>query len=374
MILQPNYYDDFKCIADKCKDNCCIGWEIDIDEITFNKYISVKGELGKRLKNEIATENGVHYFKLKEHDRCPFLNKDNLCDIICELGENGLCQICNDHPRYFNNYGNITEKGLGLACEEACRIILTQSTPTCIVDSTTKTNFSPNNLDDPYLEYLYKIRNIIIDILQSKAYRLTYRLATVIELCIYVQNESSSEKSDIELLNSINNVKEYVNNLLEDINSSLPKVKTEEKNNITKQILIDYTQLEILDNKWGSLLNKAITNIEKQHNEPKIKNYSCTTDLIYENMLVYLTHRYFLESYYDNMLIEKSLLLLSTYIVVKNICEYSFNEYNINDTIDIIHSYSKEIEYSDINIETLYQKYCTNTAYTKNNIYTLLSE
>ena len=91
-------------------------------------------------------------------------------------------------------------------------------------------------------------------------------------------------------------------------------------------------------------------------------------------MLVYLTHRYFLEGYYDNMLIEKSLLLLSTYIVIKSIYDYSFKEQNINSLIDIIHSYSKEIEYSDINIETLYQKYCTNTAYTENNVYTLLSE
>lgn len=374
MILQPNYYDDFKCIANKCKDNCCIGWEIDIDEATFNKYMLVKGELGNRLKNEIATENEVHYFKLKEHDRCPFLNRDNLCDIICEMGENGLCQICNDHPRYFNNYGDITEKGLGLACEEACRIILTQSTPSYMVNNTTKIKFTPDKLEDIYLEYLYKIRDIIIDTLQSKDYNLTVRLACVIELCIYVQKECSSDKSDIELLNSINSVKEYVNNLLENISNYSPKANAEEKNNLIKQILMDYTQLEILDNSWEILLNKTISNIKKQHNKSTSNNYSCTSDLIYENMLVYLTHRYFLEGYYDNMLIEKSLLLLSTYIVIKSIYDYSFKEQNINSLIDIIHSYSKEIEYSDINIETLYQKYCTNTAYTENNVYTLLSE
>lgn len=366
MILQPNYYDNFKCIADKCKDNCCIGWEIDIDEITFNKYMSVKGELGKRLKNEIATENEVHYFKLKENDRCPFLNKNNLCDIICEMGENGLCQICNDHPRYFNNYDNITEKGLGLACEEACRIILTQDTPAYIINSTTKAEFTPDNLDDTYLEYLYKIRNIIIDILQNRGYKLTNRLACVIELCLYVQDECSSEKSDIELLDSINNVKEYVNNLLKDISNASQRVNAEEKNSIIKQILIDYTKLEILEDSWRLLLDKTISNIETSNG---VNTYSCNTDLIYENMLVYLIHRYFLEGYYDNMLIERALLLLSTYIIVKNIYEYSSN-----NLIDIIHSYSKEIEYSDINIEALCKKYSTSAVYTKNNIYTLLSE
>lgn len=28
----PKYYKDFKCTAESCSDNCCIGWEIDIDE------------------------------------------------------------------------------------------------------------------------------------------------------------------------------------------------------------------------------------------------------------------------------------------------------------------------------------------------------
>ena len=30
-IIAPNYYPAFRCIADKCRHSCCIGWEIDID-------------------------------------------------------------------------------------------------------------------------------------------------------------------------------------------------------------------------------------------------------------------------------------------------------------------------------------------------------
>ena len=36
----PNYYKKFKCIADKCKHNCCIGWEIDIDNDTLEFYFN----------------------------------------------------------------------------------------------------------------------------------------------------------------------------------------------------------------------------------------------------------------------------------------------------------------------------------------------
>lgn len=31
-LRKPDYYDRFRCIAGACKDSCCIGWEIDIDE------------------------------------------------------------------------------------------------------------------------------------------------------------------------------------------------------------------------------------------------------------------------------------------------------------------------------------------------------
>ena len=40
----PDYYKDFQCIADKCKDSCCIGWEIMIDSKSYKKYHNVKGE------------------------------------------------------------------------------------------------------------------------------------------------------------------------------------------------------------------------------------------------------------------------------------------------------------------------------------------
>ena len=38
----PSYYKNFRCIADKCPDNCCRGWEIDIDEDTLDYYKDLK--------------------------------------------------------------------------------------------------------------------------------------------------------------------------------------------------------------------------------------------------------------------------------------------------------------------------------------------
>ena len=62
----PFYYDQFHCITSECKDNCCVGgWEIDIDDDTYNYYMSLDGELGDRIRESITkSEDGSNCFKL----------------------------------------------------------------------------------------------------------------------------------------------------------------------------------------------------------------------------------------------------------------------------------------------------------------------
>ena len=131
-IIAPDYYREFRCIADKCRHSCCIGWEIDIDPDTRAKYRRVAGEFGTRL-NECIEDGEVSCFRLGADERCPMLNTNGLCDLITELGEDMLCQICADHPRYRSFFTGRTEIGLGMCCEEAARIILTRNTPVQLV-------------------------------------------------------------------------------------------------------------------------------------------------------------------------------------------------------------------------------------------------
>ena len=121
----PSYYDKFKCIASDCKHSCCIGWEIDIDSETYEYYKEIKGDIGKRLRENISVEETPHFILTRE-ERCPFLRADGLCDIIKELSEDALCDICAVHPRFVNELSDRVEVGLGLCCEEAARIILTE--------------------------------------------------------------------------------------------------------------------------------------------------------------------------------------------------------------------------------------------------------
>ena len=121
-LYAPIYYKSFKCVADRCEHSCCIGWEICVDAETLEKYKCIGGDYGDEIKKSISYDGDPH-FKLCSNDRCPHLNDQGLCHIILNLGEEYLCDICREHPRFYN-YTDIAEVGLGMSCPEAARIIL----------------------------------------------------------------------------------------------------------------------------------------------------------------------------------------------------------------------------------------------------------
>ena len=121
-LYAPAYYKRFTCIADRCEHNCCIGWEIDIDENTLDKYKKLRSDYGAVIRSSVSTEDTPH-FKLGDHDRCPHLDERGLCKIIVNEGDAYLCDICRQHPRFYN-YTSVAEVGLGMSCREAAGIIL----------------------------------------------------------------------------------------------------------------------------------------------------------------------------------------------------------------------------------------------------------
>ena len=162
-VFAPFYYKKFKCIADRCRHSCCIGWEIDIDPKTYKKYKNLSGEFSLRLKNNMEETNGQGSFILGENERCPFLNDKNLCDIIINLGEDMLCDICTLHPRFQNDFDTFSEIGLGLSCEEATRIILSAEEKFSISLLEEENEFLPSGEERDFLDFRQKLFDIIND-------------------------------------------------------------------------------------------------------------------------------------------------------------------------------------------------------------------
>lgn len=121
-LYAPKYYTRFCCIADRCEHSCCVGWEIDVDGEALKRYESLAHPYAATILESIDRE-GTPHFRLDARERCPHLDAQGLCNIIRNVGEDYLCAICREHPRFYN-FTDVAEVGLGMSCPEAARVML----------------------------------------------------------------------------------------------------------------------------------------------------------------------------------------------------------------------------------------------------------
>ncbi|MCF0221786.1 MAG: hypothetical protein HUK19_05790 [Fibrobacter sp.] len=229
MLLRvPDFYRDFKCLADKCTDTCCVGWEIDVDKRSLNKYKKWSNKITDNCSRDSIDEQRIKFaqkilaniedrhFKLLPGDRCPFLTDDGLCEMICHLGcggtdcdesgENVLCDICREHPRFVEVYGDIMEKGLGLCCEEAVRLLLAHRRKEDPSKSSTGIKFVETQVDDEPDEMpegaqeardaIFEERNTIFSILNNTSVPLNQRLIEILDFAEAVSDDENMDKDN----------------------------------------------------------------------------------------------------------------------------------------------------------------------------------
>lgn len=294
-VFAPNYYKKFSCIADRCKHSCCIGWEIDIDDATYERYKNIHTNFGKKLNDNIAINNDCAYFKLRDNDRCPFLNKNNLCEIILNLGEKSLCQICSDHPRFRNYYSDRVEIGLGLTCEEVARIIINENENIELIEIDKSQEIG--NIYEDEIEF-FKIRNEIFKIIECE-----------------------------------NSFETLIEKLLSKFNIKIPEKSVYDWVDI-------YLKLERLDNIWSEMLEKIKSTDDIHFTLP------CTYKKELKNLLIYFIYRHLGESVYDGNFNGRLLFAIISCYMISTLCRIG---YNIED---VARMYSSEIEYSDENLST----------------------
>ena len=300
-IVFPDYYGEFKCIAERCSHNCCIGWEIDIDDKALEFYRSQSGDFGERLRANISNDEPPHFI-LQKNERCPFLNDKNLCDIITVLGEEHLCGICADHPRFRNELPDRTEMGLGLSCEEAARIIITRREKVCLLGAT--------ETDDEIII----LRDEIIKALQNREKDIFARVGDMFSLF------------------------------------SLPAPEFDMKNRISELL-----KFERLHDTWGDRLTRLYSLFDMLDFD-SFKEYMQTREHEYEQFLVYIIYRHFANApSLDEAFCRACFAAFSFYLLFcLGAAEYAENSsFSTEFQLEIMRTFSAEIEYSDENLYLL---------------------
>ena len=293
-LYTPTYYPAFRCIASKCKHSCCVGWEIDIDAQAFARYREMKGALGDRLRQEIEAGDPPH-FRLTEGDRCPFLDRDGLCEIILSCGEGALCQICADHPRYRNVYSDRVEMGLGLSCEAVSDLLLSWQDPVAwvAVDGTD----TPTEEENAF----FALRGELVSLLQDRTRPLLNRLSEVAKRL--------------------------------DLPTDTP----------TASFLRMYLPLESMSEEWRVAIDRAI----KADGEGSALLADPQYAIPFEQLAVYFIDRYLRDALTDDAYDARVAFALLSVWVIAAITPY------LPTLQEAARLYSAEIEYSDQNVSTL---------------------
>ena len=352
---KPSFFDQFKCIGSACTDTCCAGWEIEVDETTAQGYLAEKGAFGDRLRREIGSEPGEYFFKLK-NNRCPFLNKENLCDIFINLGEDRLCDICREHPRFYNWFGDYTEVGLGLCCEEAERLLFSDSKPLTFVEEV-HTDAS-DLLDDESeeCEQMLEERKAIFSILQNRKKNIGARLKRLLLQLPYADEMllltvPILEWDDPESITKLDyNAKPSTNTLK---SSALFLIRF-------------FGGMESLDKTWPSMMKELEQNIDSLIDVDKAAEFIQFMKgenrlYEYEHIAVYLVYRYYPEILFDGQIEAKILFAAASICLLFLMDLQCFQEngvYTQQDRIELVRRFSKEIEYCPENMER-FEKCCT---------------
>ncbi len=330
-LVMPSYCKNFKCTASECKDNCCIGWEIDIDEETKAFYDSVTGSFKDKLSNGIA-DGETPCFKLK-NERCAFLNGNNLCEIYINLGSEHLCQICRDHPRYYEWFEDRIEGGIGLCCEEAARLILSFDKPFSLFESEKE--------DEPFFDYdefchddLVFARNKIFETLENDELSLIEKLYTAFAFGTYVYGVNNGDDPAFVPYESY-----------------YPKGKKE--NFDIRNLLCSLKNFEEIDPSWGEVVSCLCNSADeiKALLPELIKDEKVERAI--KNISIYFFWRYFLKYLFESDYINTPYLCVFSVVVI--LCLFALEKLknksaDFESLINCAKYYSKQMEYSEENL------------------------
>ena len=372
-IRVPEYFKDFKCIASKCEDTCCAGWGIVIDDVTYDRYKNVQGKFGERLRSEIVHEAGKNIFVLKGNN-CPFLNKEKTCDIYINIGEENLCYTCQQYPRYTEEFGSLREIGISLSCPEAARIMLNNDKKvTFELSEYEEVVSSYNDINAQLFIELLQSRNIVMDMLQDRDIDLRKRVALALLFVDEIQ-----EKIDESEIKEIKSVREKYSDkfFLEELLEKLEEYKDNEgiKYDNIQAYLNVFRDLKHITPNDPLGLNDVLRYFWQADEDEELyilkhKQFvEYYEDKIYkfENILVYFVFRYFMKAVFDYDALAKIKTAIISYMMIRELAVVRYienNEFTDEDMVDIAHTYSKDIEHVEENIEALAELFETNEVF-----------
>ncbi len=358
--VKPHYYDDFKCIADKCPDTCCAGWQIIIDDESLERYSECEDLFGSRLKNDIDWQEGC--FK-QYSKRCAMLNEQNLCDLVIEKGEEWLCTTCDRYPRHIEEFDGVREMSLSLSCPVAAEMMLkSQEKVRFIVEEDEEDEPLWEEFEDfdyMFYTYLSDAREVLFSTVQNREFSIDERMSIIMKFAEELQACVDEER--LYEMESV--IKKYRKYDCEDI------LRNECRYQYLKDNFEVFYKLERLRDDWSEVVDKTWETLyangrdnykrifDEFYNEFVLPFGQERWDIFREQILMFFIYTYFCGAVYDDCIYSKvGMAVYAAGYVSEFIMSSWINadkEFTVEDCIRIAYRYAREVEHSDINLNIM---------------------
>lgn len=302
----PDYYHQFQCVADRCEDTCCAGWQIVADQRALERYRKVRGPFRKKLRSSVDWKEGT--FRQSKDKRCAFLKADNLCEMYTRLGKDSLCRTCRRYPRHVEEFENVREITLSVSCPEVAKILLAKKEPVRFL-SYEKGGEEEYEDFDPFLySELLDGRDLMIRILQDREKPMSLRAGLILAIAhdMQVRIKKGEIFSCQEVLERYQTkaAKAYVQKKIQ-----VAQDNEEQQFRYARQMFWNLDQLERLRDDWEPQLREAEALLYRKGQKHYTEVQREFSEWLYvhmpewsvqcEQLLIYFLSTYFCGAVYD---------------------------------------------------------------------------
>lgn len=409
-LYKTNYFDKFCCIADKCKNNCCHDWGINLSKSDYNCIRGYKfsPELKEKINSSVkrikpfVNDRFYASIKLEDNGKCPFNNDDGLCEIHLDTGRGDMIYTCSSYPRVTNIIYHVSsyfpqqlphtipypqetnmvfnvgaEKCCHTSCEAVVKLLtempegikilcedIKQSEYQEITHSSKAVN-KKHIEKRPILNYYTDIKNTCLNLLQNRKMQLDER---VLHLGFFLQKLSEAEK---------NSKFSNISDIIEEFEGQTENERVKEylcsiKGRKNYMFMSNCGMIMCMFKK-NDFLNAVVSNLEIKTgnngqfllNEEKYENYSRSfmdiqnmKGFILENIAVNIFIEMMFPFSQINLDIWNNYCLFCRYYNLLKFCvsAYLAGRQDTDSLIQAVAKFSREVLHSGENIESIFKE------------------
>lgn len=361
----PDYYEAFSCTADACKDTCCAGWQIVVDEEALERYRAEKGPYRKKLREAVCWRDGT--FRQDPLCRCKFLKEDNLCEMYQQLGADSLCKTCRTYPRHTEEFEGVREISLSLSCPEVARMLVGRKEPVGFLNYEKEGEEEFDGFDPFLYSYLVDTRDLMLITLKNRRLPVENRMMLMLGMAHDLE-ERVKKGALFSCGDVLDTYRKETYFSAAARKAERYKMDWKRRYAFSRRTFTMIRKLELLQPEWkqmrtetgGILFSdgwRGYRNLHKEFARAEVTGFD--REILTEQLLVYFIFTYFCGAVYDEKIFVNAQMAAGSVALIWDFLAARWlkngKTLDQDDVVEVVYRYSRELEHSDKNLKKIWK-------------------